>query len=101
MKYKITYLALTLISIAPLVFAGSEYDRQLAELTAERDKAISEANEPINRRYQAALQDLLRKATMSNDLDAAVKIKAALASADANAPGAKFRGHWATDSKGS
>lgn len=88
-------------SITPLVFAGPEYDRQLAELTAARDKAIADASEPINHRYQIALQDLLRKATTANDVDSAVKIKAALTSAEPNGLGWRFRGRWATQSGGS
>ena len=99
MKHKIKYLILTFWFLAPLVFAGSEYDRQLAELAAQRDKAIAEASEPINRRYQTSLEQLLRKATQANDLDAAVKIKNAIAAADP--PGSRFHGWWATESKSS
>ena len=97
----IIYVALNIVIFTPLVFADSEYDRQLAALAAERDKAIAGATEPINRRYQAALEQLLRRATQSSDLEAAVKIKAALAAADPNSIGARFRGRWVSKDKSS
>lgn len=94
MTHKKTCLTLILMLLAPLLFAASEYDRQLAEATAQREKAIAEASEPVNRRYQNALEQLLRHATLSNDADAVVKIKAALASVDPSALGWRFRGSW-------
>jgi len=98
-KSKSLILACWFLTPLPFTFAGSDYDRQIAELTAQREKAISEATEPINRRYQTSLEQLLRKATQANDLDAAVKIKNAIAAADP--PGSRFHGWWATESKSS
>lgn len=91
MKPKIICLTLTLALLVPAAFADSGYQRELAELSAQRDKAIAEASEPINRRYQAALEQLLRRATQANDLDAAVKIKDALVSSPL---GSRLQGSW-------
>ena len=77
MKSAILRITLALLCITPAIFAG-DFDRQLAELAAQRDKAIADASQPILVRYRAALDALLKKAMQANDLDAAVKIKAAI-----------------------
>ena len=77
MKSAILRITLALLFIVPTLFAG-EFDRQLAELSAQRDKAIADASQPILVRYRTALEVLLKKAMQANDLDAAVKIKAAI-----------------------
>ena len=82
------------------VQAASEYERELERLTQERDKALAAAAEPIQRRYKAALEPLLRKATQANDLEMALRIKQALEAASARpsetAPRSKseFTGPW-------
>ncbi len=54
----------------------------------QHDRAVVAALEPINRNYRQALEQLLRHATLVNDVDTAVKIKAELAIVDIpqNAP---------------
>ena len=74
MKRSIIISAFALFSTAPL-FAESLFERELKQLTEQRDKALAAAAEPINRRYQASLDQLLRRATQANDLDTAIKIK--------------------------
>lgn len=49
--------------------------RELKQLQDQREKSLTAAAEPINRRYQAALEQLQRRATQTNDLDVAVTIK--------------------------
>jgi hypothetical protein len=72
-------IAAAAISIAlPSLHAVSDAAREFDQLTADHDKALTAAAEPINRRYQTALEALLRRATQSNDLDTAVRIKQAL-----------------------
>jgi hypothetical protein len=66
-----------LLLAAGTALAESPFERELAQLTAQRDKEISAANEPINRRYKQAMEGLLRRATQANDLDAALKIRQA------------------------
>ncbi|HSJ04548.1 MAG: hypothetical protein ACAI34_25400 [Verrucomicrobium sp.] len=78
MKYTITIIAFVTIFSA-FLRAESPYQRDLNELQVGRDKAVSAAVEPINLRYQASLEQLIRKATQANDLDAANQIKLALA----------------------
>jgi hypothetical protein len=51
--------------------------KELEQLQKQRDKDITAAIEPINRRYQASLDQLGRKATQANALDAALKIRQA------------------------
>ena len=55
--------------------AESPYERDLNQLKGQRDKALTAATDPINRRYKESLDDLLRRATQASDLDAATKIK--------------------------
>jgi hypothetical protein len=55
--------------------AESPYERDMNQLKEQRDKAVAAATIPINRRYKESLEDLLRRATQANDLDAANKIK--------------------------
>lgn len=62
--------------------AESPYDREFKQLTDQRDKALAAAAEPINRRYQTSLEQLLRRATTGNDLETALKIKEVLKSSD-------------------
>lgn len=69
----IAFTALILSTSA--LYAQSQFDRELSQLREQRDKAIATAADPINRRYQTSLEQLLRKATQSNDLESAVKIQ--------------------------
>ena len=72
---KLQYIiAATLLLTHPLR-AATEAEREFDRLTQERDKALASAAEPINRRYQSALDALLKKATQANDLETALKIK--------------------------
>ena len=69
-------IASALLFVQPLR-AATEAEREFDRLTQERDKALASAAEPINRRYQSALDALLKKATQANDLETALKIKQA------------------------
>lgn len=51
--------------------------RDLKRLQDQREAALDAAAEPINRKFGAALEPLLRRAIQSNDLEAATKIKLA------------------------
>ena len=76
MKY-ITMAVLLLSSIFHL-HAEAPFEREFTLLREQRDKASTAAMEPINRRYQAGLEQLLRRATQGSDLDTALKAKAEL-----------------------
>lgn len=71
--------------------SASDTAREFDQLTADRDKALASAAEPINRLYQTALEALLRRATQANDLDTAVRIKQAL---DKSSTKADIVGTW-------
>ncbi len=58
--------------------ADSTYERELKRLTDQRDKEVATAVAPIQKRFQAAAEQLLRRATQAGDLDAANRIKAQL-----------------------
>ena len=97
---KLQYLiAATLFFVQP-IRAATEAEREFDRLTQERDKALASAAEPINRRYQSALDALLKKATQANDLSTALKIKEAtdrLATVIPNAssrPNSELLGTW-------
>ena len=67
------------ISLAPQPMrAAVDAAEEFYQLTLNRDKALANAAEPINRLYQSALESLQKRATLANDLDAAVRIKQAL-----------------------
>ena len=72
-----SFITTTSISILFALHAAAEspYERDLAQLRAQRDKSLAAATEPINRRFKESLEDLLRRATQANDLEAAVKVK--------------------------
>lgn len=75
---RLTFL-LALVFSAGSLLAASGSEREFQQLTDQRNKAIDAATEPINRRYKSDLETLLRRATQSGDLTAAVKIKEAIA----------------------
>ena len=60
------------------VRAQSDTAREFKQQQEERDKALAAAAAPINQRYAAVLEQLLKRATQANDLDTAVKIRAEL-----------------------
>jgi hypothetical protein len=63
----------------PRSSAESPFNRNMATLALQRDKAISVAISPINKRFNAETEALLKRATQANDLDAALKIRHAMA----------------------
>lgn len=63
------------LTTAALVYAQSSYERELAQLKDQRDQAKAAVVEPIERRYQAALEQLVRRATQAGDLEGALKVK--------------------------
>ena len=69
---------LTFVTATSALHAETSFERELKQLQEQRDKAIASAAEPINRRYQTSLEQLLRHTTQANDLETAVKIKAEL-----------------------
>lgn len=75
MNHTICFIAFAALGVRSLM-AVSPLERELAQMREERDKAVAAATDPINRRYQSSLEQLLRRATQTNDLDTANKIKA-------------------------
>jgi hypothetical protein len=66
--------------------ADAAFEKERQQLRAQRDAAVKTATEPIDRGYQASLEQLLRKAMQGNDLDAAVKIRRDLAALKVGKP---------------
>ena len=54
------------------------YERELAKLNADVEVALATATEPVYRRYRAAAEQLLRKATQAGDLESANKVLEAI-----------------------
>jgi hypothetical protein len=79
----IACLFLSLLS-TPLL-AESPYERELKQLTEQRDRALASAAQPINRNYKTSLEQLLLRATQNKDLEANTKIVEALKSIGAAA----------------
>ena len=68
-----------LLGVAPLLaFAASDLERELQQLTADRDHATVAASESINAKYLASLHALLRRATQSKDSQSAAQITDAI-----------------------
>jgi hypothetical protein len=80
MKYLLLFLAITISA-----FAESAFERELIKAGEQRERESSAALEPINRRYKESLESLLRRATQAGDLDAAIKIREAIAAVDSTA----------------
>lgn len=80
MKLQIAALQLAVISafLPHQLFAESDWTREFEHIAQERERALKNATEQINKRYSADLEALERRAAASNDLDAAVKLKEAL-----------------------
>jgi hypothetical protein len=77
MKYLILISTIGVsLSFTSLTAAGSsDIEREFSQLKAQHKRALTQAVEPINRRYQASLEPLLRRATQAADLDTALKIQ--------------------------
>ncbi|MEQ1860474.1 MAG: hypothetical protein ABMA13_11115 [Chthoniobacteraceae bacterium] len=80
MKTDSPVILITLLyAFAAASYGESAYERELKELIDQRDKAIAAAAVPISSRFKASAEQLLQRATRNGDLDAATKIKAAIA----------------------
>lgn len=79
-------IPLILISAASSAFAETVAARELQQVQEQRQKAVVAAVDPITRRYQTSLEQLLRRATLANDLDTALKIKTELETLGAASP---------------
>jgi len=76
MKY-VSFVATIAVffSLKSLTIAQSNIESEFNQLKAQHKSALSEAVEPINRRYQESLEQLLRRATQAADLDLALRIQ--------------------------
>ena len=74
MKPHIPILIVLLFSTGTLC-AQTAAARELMQAQEQRDKALAAAAEPINRRYQASLEALVRRATQAGDLTTSIKIR--------------------------
>ena len=87
---------LAFVAMTSQIFAESEFERECKQLKSQRDKDIASASEPIDRRYKDSLEQLLRSATLSNDLDGALRIKKEI---ELLSPAGKLQGtKWKTES---
>lgn len=62
-------LSIILFGVVSTSFA--QLSREFTQLQEQHAKAAAAALEPVNRRYQSALETLLRRATQANDLQTA------------------------------
>jgi len=65
--------------------AKTMQDKELVRLVDQRDKAAALAAGPAERRFDLATQQLIRKATQTGNLDAAIKLKDMIAEAKTSA----------------
>lgn len=74
--------------LAGPLLAESTFEREMNLLKDQHAKAMAAATEPLLQRYKTSLEQLLKRATQANDLDAAIKIREQIAAlaADAAAP---------------
>lgn len=66
---------LILGACAPIIAADPQFAGQLQSLQVQHEKDLAAAAAPINARYAAALEGLLKRATQAADLDTANKIQ--------------------------
>jgi hypothetical protein len=96
--FTITIIIVGAAVVPPVVRgAPSTYGRELDDLQKQHSQAVVAAVEPLNRRYQASLEQLLKKATQANDLDTALRIRKSLEAADLLPKGVTrtdFAGQW-------
>jgi hypothetical protein len=81
-----------LLSVVSSAFAQSQLGREFTQLKEQQAKAVAAALEPVNRRYQTALEMLMRRATQANDLQTANLINdelKKLGASSGSAPGDK------------
>ena len=70
----------TLLCLCAIIFlalpsyAVTDAAREFERLTQEKDKELAAAAVPIMKRYQAALEQLLRRASQTGDAETAVKV---------------------------
>ena len=70
-------LGCVVLSASPLL-AESDIGREMIRLQDDYNKAVVAATEPLSRRYQASLEQLLQRATLAKDTENASKIKTQL-----------------------
>ena len=74
-----------LVLAASPLLAETDIGREMNRLQDEHVKAVAAATEPLKRRYQTALEQLLKRATQANELDTAVRIREQLTALEAAA----------------
>jgi hypothetical protein len=82
MKYGRLALALLLAGTAGA--AESAFEKEAKQLRDQRDKAVAAAVDPINKRYQQALEQVIRRAAQAKDQPAVDKLKEELGNVGAN-----------------
>jgi hypothetical protein len=76
MKYLIPGAVITaLFCFKSIALGDPNIASEFAQLRAEHTRAVAQVVEPIDRRYQASLEQLLRRATQSANLDLALSIQ--------------------------
>jgi hypothetical protein len=72
--YHLFTLGFIVLATSPLL-AETDIGREMNQLQDQHTKAVAAATEPLKRRYQSALEQLLKRATQANDLDTALRIR--------------------------
>ena len=67
-------LGFVVLAASPLL-AETDIGREMNHLQDQHTKAVAAATEPLKRRYQGSLEQLLKRATQANDLDTALRIR--------------------------
>jgi hypothetical protein len=76
------------------IHGASEAEREFERLTKQRDQAIAQLAEPVNKQYEASLTALMRKAAAADDYETALKIKQVLAQFEEERDRARVAGTW-------
>lgn len=59
---------------------ATSVEEELKQLQQQREKAVAAAVDPVDRKYQEALEQMLRRALQAKDVEGAVKIQNLLSS---------------------
>jgi hypothetical protein len=85
-----------MLAAAASSLGETQFEKEFTKLAQDREVALRAAAEPINRRYEASLESLQKRATQGGDLETALKVKTAIEQLGAKPQTAfaKLAGKW-------
>jgi hypothetical protein len=95
--HSLVTLGCVVLSVSHLL-AENDITREMNRLQDEYAKSVAAATEPLSRRYQASLEQLLKRAQLSKDTESATKIQDQLTALQAAAVSPNAKPHHTRES---